>query len=88
MRLAKAFCAQKVNVISYQVANNDGHVKCAFLYILQPLQENQWMTHALLNKVSGKAMKKHNLGDGKSWEPSDDELCAGIAHISYYTPHG
>ena len=84
--LAKAFCAQKVSVINYQVANNNDHVKCAFLYILQRLQGEQWLTQSLMNKVSAKAMKKDDSGDGKNWEPSDDELRAGIAYINDYAP--
>ena len=84
--LAKAFCAQKVSVINYQVANNNDHVKCAFLYILQRLQGEQWLTQSLMNKMSAKAMKKDDSGDGKNWEPSDDELRAGIAYINDYAP--
>ena len=84
--LAKAFCAWKVSVINYQVANNNDHVKCAFLYILQRLQGEQWLTQSLMNKVSAKAMKKDDSGEGKNWEPSDDELRAGIAYISDYAP--
>lgn len=84
--LAKAFCAQKVSVINYQVANNNDHVKCAFLYMLNRIQGEQWLTQSLVNKVSAKAMKKDDSGDGKNWQPSDDELRAGIAYINDYAP--
>ena len=83
--LAKAFCGQKVLVINYQVANNSDHVKCAFLYMLQRIPGEQWLTQSLVNKVSAKAIKKDD-GDGKNWEPTEDELRAGIAYINDHAP--
>ena len=84
--LAKAFCNQKVQLINYQVANNSDLVKCAFLYILQRVPGEQWLSQSLMDKVSPKVLKKDDAGDGKNWDPDEDELRKGIAYINEHAP--
>ena len=84
--LAKAFCSQQVRVINYQVASNNDRVKCAFLYMLQRISGERWLSQSLADKVSAKAMKKDDSGDGKNWEPSEDELRGGIDYINKHAP--
>ena len=85
MGLAKAFCNQKVMVINYQIANNSDHVKCAFLHMLQHTPGEQWLSQSVMDKISAKAVKKDD-GDGKNWEPSEDELRKGIEFINDQAP--
>ena len=84
--LAKAFCNQKVQIINYQVANNSDLMKCAFLYILQRVPGEQWLSQSLMDKVSHKVLKKDDAGDGKNWDPDEDELRKGIAYINEHAP--
>ena len=82
--LAKAFCAQEVKVLNYSVSDNSDLLKKAFLYLLSRIPGEMWMTQALGQKSITK-VKTNSDGEMK-WDPSPEELRAGIEHINNHAP--
>ena len=82
--LAKAFCAQEVKVLNYASCDNSDLLKKAFLHLLFRIPGEMWMTQSLGQKSITK-VKANSDGDMK-WDPSPEELKAGIEHINNHAP--
>ena len=55
LRLAKAFCHQKVSVLNYAICDNSDMVKKAFLYILTHIPGEAWLTQSLYSQDASQA---------------------------------
>ena len=83
--VVRVFCNNHAKVINYKLASSSDRVKCAFVYMLNNITGEQWMTQSLGQKVLTKTSKCSDK-DQNSWDPSPDELREGINFINQFAP--
>lgn len=89
MGLARSFCSGDVLTVNYSIAGNSDHAKKGFL--VSKIKGEQWLVQKLKSKSLQGALRCKSSGDmdsssSKGWEPTGDELVAGIAYINNHAP--